>query len=157
MSTVAHSALWWFGTAEEAANLCYDPWILANTYNLRRDEKLCTTLRPESLIPKLALMCSRSLWINSKLAKTPSHRNDYGSLLRIRLLFAYIESMFGSIPTSKIFVVTCKRCRRKVPYGVREFSFQSIVVSCSLCGELRHYLPSEVFLGRVHSLGVCRK
>ena len=58
-----------------------------------------------------------------RLANAPSHRNDYGSLLLIRLLFGYAESMFGSIPTSKIFVVTCKRCRRKVPYGVREFPF----------------------------------
>jgi hypothetical protein len=60
--------------------------------------------------------------------------------------------MFGSIPTSKVFVVTCKRCRREVPSGVREFPFQSIVVSCPLCDELRRYLPSEVFLGRVHPL-----
>jgi hypothetical protein len=60
--------------------------------------------------------------------------------------------MFGSITTSKGFVVTCKRCRRDVPSGVKEFPFQPIVVSCPLCGELRRYLPSEVFLGKVHAL-----
>jgi hypothetical protein len=60
--------------------------------------------------------------------------------------------MFGSVPGSKSFVVTCKRCRREVPSGVREFPFQSIVVSCPLCGELRRYLPSEVFLGKPHAL-----
>jgi len=60
--------------------------------------------------------------------------------------------MFGSIPTRKSFVVVCKRCRREVPSGVRQFPFQSIVVECPLCGELRRYLPSEVFLGLPHSL-----
>jgi hypothetical protein len=60
--------------------------------------------------------------------------------------------MFGSITTSKGFVESCKRCRRDVPSGVREFPFQSIVVSCPLCGELRRYLPSEVFLGNAHAL-----
>ena len=48
----------------------------------------------------------------------------------------------------KQFVVTCKRCRRDVPAGVKEFPFQSIVVTCPLCGEQRRYLPSEVLLGR---------
>jgi RNase P subunit RPR2 len=46
------------------------------------------------------------------------------------------------------FVVTCKRCRRDVPSGVREVPFQSITVECPLCGELRRYLPSEVFLDK---------
>jgi hypothetical protein len=39
-----------------------------------------------------------------------------------------------------------------VPSGVREFPFQSITVECPLCGELRRYLPSEVFLGRPNQL-----
>ena len=52
----------------------------------------------------------------------------------------------------KQFVVTCKRCRRDVPAGVREFPFQSVVVTCPLCGEQRRYLPSEVFLGRPDQL-----
>lgn len=72
--------------------------------------------------------------------------------LRIRLFFAYAGSMFGSISGSKSFVVTCKRCRREVPSGVKQFPFQSIVVPCPLCGELRRYLPSEVFLGKPHAL-----
>jgi hypothetical protein len=55
-------------------------------------------------------------------------------------------------PTRKIFVVTCKRCRREVPAGVHQFPFQPIVVSCPLCGELRRYLPSEVYLGIPHAL-----
>ena len=48
------------------------------------------------------------------------------------------------------FVVTCKLCQRDVPAGVESFPFQSTVVNCSLCGERRQYLPSEVFLGKPH-------
>jgi len=50
-------------------------------------------------------------------------------------------------PNRKQFVVTCKRCRRDVPCGIGEFPFQSITVTCFLCGEQRKHLPSEVFLG----------
>jgi RNase P subunit RPR2 len=52
----------------------------------------------------------------------------------------------------KQFIVTCKDCRRDVPSGVKEFPFQSIVVTCPLCKEKRRYLPSEVFLGRPNHL-----
>jgi len=60
---------------------------------------------------------------------------------------------FG-FPTIKrrLFAVTCKRCRRDVPSGRDEFPFQSVAVECPLCGELRRYLPSEVFLGRPDQL-----
>lgn len=62
--------------------------------------------------------------------------------------------MFQGPANRKLFVVTCKRCRRDVPSGVSEFPFQSIQVTCCLCGEERRYLPSEVFLGRVDRLVV---
>ena len=52
----------------------------------------------------------------------------------------------------KQFVVTYKDCRRDVPSGVKEFPFQSIVVTCPSCKEQRRYLPSEVFLGRPNHL-----
>ena len=58
---------------------------------------------------------------------------------------------FG-IQRRKLFVVECKRCRRDVPADVAAFPFQSIVVACPLCGELRRYLPSEVALGTPHHL-----
>jgi len=58
---------------------------------------------------------------------------------------------FG-IQERKLFVVTCKRCRRVVPSGREEFPFQSITVECPLCGELHRYLPSEIFLGRPDQL-----
>lgn len=60
--------------------------------------------------------------------------------------------MFPTPSGRKTFVVQCKRCRRDVPTGVREYPFQSITVECPLCGELRRYLPSEVFLGRPDQL-----
>jgi hypothetical protein len=60
--------------------------------------------------------------------------------------------MFQGPSARKTFVVVCKKCRRDVPTGVSEFPFQSIVVVCSLCGEKRRYLPSEIFLGRVDQL-----
>ena len=53
---------------------------------------------------------------------------------------------------SKLFVVECKRCRRDVPSGLSQFSFQSVAVLCPLCGDLRKYLPSEVSLGKPHYL-----
>jgi hypothetical protein len=56
--------------------------------------------------------------------------------------------MFPGVSTRKVFVVACKRCRRDVPAGTKDFPFQSITVPCPLCGETRRYLPSEVFLGR---------
>jgi hypothetical protein len=66
--------------------------------------------------------------------------------------FSYHPAMFLTPSSRKTFIVTCKPCRRDVPSGAREFPFQSITVECPLCGELRRYLPSEVFLGRPDQL-----
>ena len=73
-------------------------------------------------------------------------------ILAFRLLFAYNDCMFPTPSGRKTFVVTCKRCRRDVPSGREKFPFQSVAVACPLCGELRRYLPSEVFLGRPDQL-----
>jgi len=59
-----------------------------------------------------------------------------------------LGSVFGSLSTSKVFVVQCKRCSRNIPAGVAAFPFASVVVNCSLCGEVRRYRPSEIYLGR---------
>jgi hypothetical protein len=56
------------------------------------------------------------------------------------------------IAERRLFVVTCTRCRRDVQSGQDEFPFQSVAVECPLSGELRRYLPSEVFLGRPDQL-----
>ena len=66
-------------------------------------------------------------------------------------LFVYPSpAMAFGIQERKVFIVECKRCKRNVPAGVLEYPFQSIVVTCPLCGEQRRYLPSEVSLGRPH-------
>ena len=72
----------------------------------------------------------------------------------IRFYFAYTHAMAFGFPSveRRLFVVTCKRCRRDVAAGRDDFPFQSITVECPLCGELRRYLPSEVFLGRPDQL-----
>jgi hypothetical protein len=46
------------------------------------------------------------------------------------------------------FVVECKRCRRDVSAGVKDFPFQSLLVACPLCDDQQRYLPSEIFMGR---------
>ena len=102
-------------------------------------------------------------WERGHQIWTPNLRKNLGLSLRwkmrpyIRLLFAYNASMFPTPSGRKTFVVTCKRCRRDVPSGRDEFPFQSIAVECSLCGELRRYLPSEVFLGRPDQLVVRKR
>jgi hypothetical protein len=68
----------------------------------------------------------------------------------IRVSFAHDVSMFQGMSNRKQFVVTCKQCRREVPSGAKEFPFHSIAVTCSLCGEQRQYLPSEIMLGKPH-------
>jgi hypothetical protein len=68
----------------------------------------------------------------------------------IRVSFTHADCMFKAPSKRKQFVVTCKLCRRDVPSGAKEFPFRPIVVTCSLCGEKRQYLSSEVFLGRPH-------
>jgi DNA-directed RNA polymerase subunit RPC12/RpoP len=47
-------------------------------------------------------------------------------------------------------VVTCKRCWREVPSGLRELRAQLRAVECPLCSEKRRYPPSEVFLGKAN-------
>ena len=72
--------------------------------------------------------------------------------IRYTLTYARFSMMAFGIQERKLFIVECKRCRRDIPAGVDQFPFQSIVVSCRLCGEHRRYLPSEVLLGRPNHL-----
>ena len=65
-----------------------------------------------------------------------------------RRTFAYHDSVMAfGIQERKLFVADCKRCRRDVPAGEKEFPFRSIVVACPLCRDQRQYLPSEVLPG----------
>lgn len=56
----------------------------------------------------------------------------------------------GPRPTQ--YIVVCKRCRRNVLACVDAFPLNPVAVSCPLCGELRRYRPSEVYLGWPDSL-----
>jgi hypothetical protein len=66
----------------------------------------------------------------------------------------------GSVTLFALHKVYAAHCRgvqtvpRDVPAGVLEFPFQSIVVTCLLCGERRRYVPSEVLLGRTNHLNL---
>jgi hypothetical protein len=68
------------------------------------------------------------------------------------LVFAYSSPMSmhycqqGAVKPN-VYVVTCKKCTRSIPAGAQEFPRGNLVVQCPLCGELRRYRPSEVYLG----------
>jgi hypothetical protein len=99
--------------------------------------------------------------LGSWLVPTPSRPPPISSAPTARIVssgrlspyFRYTASItaFG-IQERKQFVVTCKRCRRDIPAGVKVFPFQSIIIACPLCGEQCRYSPSEVLLGRPHHL-----
>ncbi|MDT7815235.1 MAG: hypothetical protein QOJ42_5151 [Acidobacteriaceae bacterium] len=55
-----------------------------------------------------------------------------------------------ALPFPKSCVVCCKKCGHDVLAGTDNFPATSIFVVCSLCGEKRKYLPSEVIHGRPH-------
>ena len=97
------------------------------------------------------------IWVPGLHQRLPGHPIPSAPTARIvssgRLspYFRYTASVtaFG-IQEREQFVVTCKRCRRDIPAGVKVFPFQSIIIACPLCGEQRRYWPSEVLLGRPH-------
>jgi hypothetical protein len=55
-----------------------------------------------------------------------------------------------TLPFPKSCVVCCKKCGHDVLAGTDGFPASSVFVVCSLCGERRRYLPSEVIHGRPH-------
>ena len=73
----------------------------------------------------------------------------------LRLIFSFHSPiMVGmrALPFPKSCVVCCKKCGHDVEAGTDGFPATSISVVCSLCGERRRYLPSEVIHGRPHSV-----
>ncbi len=76
--------------------------------------------------------------------------NPQASLLRIRLLFAYIGEAWN-LPESRLcdFTVKCKGCGENIPAPVRTMPDNWIVAECPLCGEHRAYLPPDIFCGRM--------
>jgi RNase P subunit RPR2 len=56
--------------------------------------------------------------------------------------------MFRGSSNRTQFAVVCKSCRMYVSAGIKDFPFQSILVTCPSCHEERRYIPSEVSLGK---------
>jgi hypothetical protein len=64
------------------------------------------------------------------------------------------------IPEGRIwdYVIACKGCRENIPAPVETMPDQYFVAVCPLCGERRHYLPAELFRGRLsHLVGKTRQ
>src|SRR6202044_1150694 len=69
------------------------------------------------------------------------------------LLFSFYSPILlpmRALSFPKSCVVCCKKCGHDVLAGTDSFPAISICVVCSLCGEKRRYLPSEVIHGRPH-------
>ena len=69
------------------------------------------------------------------------------------LLFSFCSPIvvgMRTLPFPKCCVVCCKKCGHDVLAGTDGFPANAIFVVCSLCGEKRRYLPSEVIHGRPH-------
>ena len=47
------------------------------------------------------------------------------------------------------FTIRCKKCGENIPAPVGTMPDIWIVARCPLCGEVRHYLPSEIFRGKL--------
>ena len=69
------------------------------------------------------------------------------------LIFSFYSPIvvgMRTLPFPKCCVVCCKKCGHDVLSGTDGFPASTILVVCSLCGEKRRYLPSEVMHGRPH-------
>jgi len=73
-----------------------------------------------------------------------------GTNLNFRSFFAYTCSVFN-LPESMQcdFTIRCKKCSENIPAPVGTMPDSWIVARCPLCGEIRHYLPSEIFRGKL--------
>jgi RNase P subunit RPR2 len=57
--------------------------------------------------------------------------------------------MFQGPSNLHAFVVRCKKCGQNIPASVETLPSSWVVVRCPLCGEVRRYLSTEVFQGKV--------
>ena len=76
-----------------------------------------------------------------------------GVYVKFALIFSFYSPIvvrMRALPFPKSCVVCCKKCGHDVLAGTDSFPASSIFVVCSLCGEKRRYLPSEVIHGRPH-------
>ena len=85
------------------------------------------------------------------LVPTPSPR---GNPQRAACIFAFysptVKCVFN-LPESRVcdFTVHCKKCGENIPAPVGTMPDSWIVARCPLCREIRHYLPSEIFRGKL--------
>ena len=71
------------------------------------------------------------------------------------LIFSFYSPIvvdMRALPFPKSCVVCCKKCGHDVLTGADSVPACPVYVVCSLCGEKRRYLPSEVIHGRPHFL-----
>ena len=47
------------------------------------------------------------------------------------------------------FVVVCKGCHENIAASIQNLPDDWIIEACPFCGERRHYLPQEIFRGRL--------
>ena len=69
-------------------------------------------------------------------------------------MFAFcspILALVFNLPESRQcdFTIRCKKCGENIPAPVGTMPDTWIVARCPLCQEIRHYLPSEIFRGKL--------
>lgn len=60
--------------------------------------------------------------------------------------------MFQGPGAERNFIIRCKGCRENIPAPVETMPAQPVIAKCPLCNEIRRYLPSEIFRGRLSYL-----
>ena len=68
----------------------------------------------------------------------------------LRHLFAYTVVVWN-LPQSRLcdFAVQCEGCGETIPAPVGTMPDTWIVAVCTLCGERRRYLPTDIFRGKL--------
>ena len=96
-----------------------------------------------------------SITATLRLALTRFQRPGTGLGQNGSLIFSFYSPIvvdMRALPFPKSCVVCCKKCGHDVLTGADSFPACPVYVVCSLCGEKRKYLPSEVMHGRPHFL-----
>ena len=72
-------------------------------------------------------------------------------LLKIFAFYSPILTFVFNLPESRQcdFTIRCKKCGENIPAPVGTLPDTWIVARCPLCGEIKHYLPSEIFRGKL--------
>ena len=78
---------------------------------------------------------------------------QWGNCGNIRRLFAYTVPVWN-LPETRIcdYTIRCKGCGENIPAPVMTMPDTWIVAECTLCGQRRSYLPTDIFRGRLSHL-----